>query len=101
MPITLAPTTLGNEAKLFAGEVTLDGSNPTNIDTGLRGIVAAEVTQKTAVAPGDDPSAFTVTYSESSGILSVHAWRNTGGTDPTLIASTNNTAVISVVAVGF
>lgn len=101
MPITLAPTTLGNEAKVFAGEVTLDGSNPTVIQTGLRGIVAAAVVQKTTSTPGDDPSGFTVDYSEASGALSIYAWKNTGGTDPTLVASTNSAAVISVVAVGF
>lgn len=101
MPLTLAPNSLGNDAKVFAGEVTLDGSNPTVIDTGLRGIVAASVVQKSTATPGDDPSGFTVNYSETSGVLSIYAWRNTGGTDPTLIASTNSAAVISVVAVGF
>jgi hypothetical protein len=101
MSIILAPTTLGNEAKVFAGAVTLDGSNPTVIETGLRGIVAAAVVQKSTATPGDDPSGFTVNYSDASGALSIYAWRNTSGTDPTLVASTNSAAVISVVAVGY
>ena len=101
MTLTLAPNNLGNDAKVFAGEVTLDGANPTVIDTGFRGIVAAAVVQKTASSPADDPSGFTVNYSEASGLLSIYAWKNTGGTDPTLVASTNSAAVISVVAVGY
>jgi hypothetical protein len=97
----IAPNSQPNEFKTFAGEVTLDGSNPTPIDTGMRGVVAAVVVQKSTATPGDDPSGFTVDYSAASGIVQVYAWKNTGGTDPTLVASTNNAAVVSVLAVGY
>ena len=88
--------------KLAQGEVTLDGSNPTSITTGLSTIVAAIASLKTAVAPGDDPSWLSVDYGGAvpAGRLDVHAWKNTGGTDPTLVASTNNAAVISWIAIG-
>lgn len=91
--------------RIAFGEVTLDGSNPTSVAaaaTGLATIVAATASLKTAVAPGDDPSWLTVDYGGAvpAGRLDIHAWKNTGGTDPTLVASTNNTAVISWVAVG-
>jgi len=84
--------------KIVGGEVTLDGSNPTPVTTGLTTIYAAFAIQKVAVTPGDDPSAFTVDY--TGGALSIYAWKNTGGTDPTLVASTNNAAVICWIAIG-
>jgi hypothetical protein len=88
--------------KLAQGEVTLDGSNPTSITTGLATIVAATASLKTATAPADDPSWTSVDYGGAvpAGRLDVHAWKNTGGTDPTLIASTNSTAVLSWIAIG-
>src|SRR5882724_7715321 len=48
--------------KLARGEVTLDGSNPTPVTTGLATVVAAVASFKTAVALGDDPNALTVDY---------------------------------------
>jgi hypothetical protein len=101
MPSTLAPNSAANELKVVSGEVTLDGSNPTPVDTGLRGIVSAVVIQKSTATPGDDPSGFTVNYGPTSGVLDIYAWKNTGGTDPTLVASTNNAAVVSYMAVGY
>jgi len=86
--------------KVARGTATLDGSNPTPVATGLTTIVAAVVTQKSAVTPGDDPSAFTVDYTGSDGTLNIYAWKNTGGTDPTLVASTNNAATVDWVAIG-
>jgi len=99
----IAPNSLANELKTFVGEVTLDGSNPTPVTTGLRKVLSAVVAHKTATAPGDDPTTFTVDYggSVADGVVNVYAWRNTGGTDPTLIASTNSTAVVVVHAVGY
>jgi hypothetical protein len=86
--------------KIARGEATLDGSNPTTAATGLTTIVSASVTLKTATAPGDDPSWLTCNYTGSDGNLDIYAWKNTGGTDPTLVASTNSTAVVSWIAVG-
>lgn len=81
--------------RCVGGEVTLDGSNPTPVYTGLNKIASASASLKSATAPGDDPSWLSVDYSGSDGTLNVYAWKNTGGTDPTLVASTNSSAVIS------
>lgn len=85
--------------RVARGEVTLDGSNPTPITTGLNTIVSATVTLKQATAPGDDPVGASVDYTGSDGTLNLYAWK-TDGTDPTLVASTNNSAVFCWVAVG-
>lgn len=85
--------------RVVGGEVTLDGSNPTPVTTGLDGIVSASAALKSSTAPGDDPSWLSVDY--TAGTLNVYAWKNTGGTDPTLVASTNNSAVVSWTAVGY
>lgn len=81
-----------------SGTVTLDGSNPTPVTTGLTTVVTGLVSMKSTATPGDDPVYFTVDY--SGGTLNVYAWKNTTGTDPTLVASTNNTVTIDWVAVG-
>lgn len=88
----------GNVLCIASGTVTLDGSNPTPVTTGLTTITAASVSLVSNAAPGDDPS--WLSYDVSGGTLNVYAWKNTGGTDPTLVASTNNTAVIGWIAVG-
>lgn len=87
----------GNACNVVAGEVTLDGSNPTTVATGLTTIAGASASIKKTTSPGDDPVALTVSY--SGGTLSIYAWK-TDGTDPTLVASTDNATVVSYVAVG-
>ena len=76
-----------------AGSTYLDGSNPTSVTTGLSALVACDVNFATATAPGDDPNSFTVDI-HTSGTLSIYAWKNTSGTDPTQTASTDATAQI-------
>lgn len=79
--------------RFVAGEVTLDGSNPTTVATGLTTIISGGASLKSATAPGDDPSWVSANYTGSDGNLDIYAWKNTGGTDPTLVASTNSSAV--------
>jgi hypothetical protein len=86
--------------KIARGTATLDGSNPTTVATGLTTIVTAVASLKSATAPGDDPSWLSVNYSGSDGNLDIYAWKNTGGTDPTLVASTNNAATVDWIAIG-
>lgn len=86
--------------KIARGTATLDGSNPTTVATGLTTIVAAVATLKSATTPGDDPSWVSVDYTGSDGNLNIYAWKNTGGTDPTLVASTNNAATFDWIAIG-
>lgn len=92
----------GSTLNMKSGEVTLDGSNPTSVTTGLSTIAGAVACIKNASAPGDDPVAVTVDYAGSvaAGQLDIYAWKNTGGTDPTLVASTNNSVVVSWIAFG-
>jgi hypothetical protein len=70
------------------GAAALDGTNPTPIATGLATIVAGFVQLRGTSAPGDNTSVLTVDYTGSDGTLNVYGWKNTGGTDPTLVAST-------------
>ena len=83
--------------KIASGTVTLDGTNPTPVTTGLTAVVSAVVSLKAAATPGDDPTSFSVGY--SGGTLNIYAYK-VDGTDPTLIASTNNAATVDWIAVG-
>lgn len=86
------------QLEIRAGTATLDGSNPTPVTTGLDTIIAATVSLKATSTPGDDPTTFSVGY--SGGTLNIYAYK-TDGTDPTLVASTNNTATVDWIAVGY
>ncbi|MGY3359752.1 hypothetical protein ACVWZK_006415 [Bradyrhizobium sp. GM0.4] len=81
------------------GAAALDGSNPTPIATGLTTIVAACVTLRGTAAPGDNTSVLTTDFTGSDGTLNVYAWKNTTGTDPTLVASTG-TETFDWIAIG-
>ncbi len=74
--------------KLARGTAALDGTNPTPVATGLATIVSAVVQLRGASTPGDGTSVLTTDYTGSDGTLNVYGWKNTSGTDPTLVAST-------------
>lgn len=95
----LYPTAKAGRYMAVGGTVTLDGSNPTPVNTGLRKIVAATATIHGTATPGDDPVQVTVSWPASGGTLDIYAWA-TNGTDPTMVASTNNTRVIAWMAIG-
>lgn len=88
--------------KIARGEATLDGSNPTPITTGLATVVAAIAVLKTAVAPGVGTTTITVDYGGgvTAGELDIHAWKPTSSGNPTLIASTDSSSVVSWIAIG-
>jgi len=86
--------------RFVGGEVTLDGSNPTSVVTGLTKVLGAVASLKSATAPGDDPSWLSVNYAGTDAQLDIYAWKNTGGSDPTLVASTNSSAVVTWTAWG-
>lgn len=100
--LATAPAAVAAGYKIARGEATLDGANPTSVTTGLATVVSATVSLKSATTPGDDPSWLSVDYGGgvTAGQLDIYAWKNTGGTDPTLVASTNNAAVVSWIAIG-
>jgi len=72
--------------KIARGEAALDGGNPTPVATGLTTVVAFVATLKGTAAPGDSTSVLTADISGAT--VSVYAWKNTSGSDPTLVAST-------------
>lgn len=84
--------------KFAAGSTALDGSNPTPVTTGLTTVSYFVPVLQGTSAPGDSTSVLTV-GAKSGGSVDVYAWKNTGGTDPTLVASTG-TESFDWIAVG-
>lgn len=82
----VAGTASGYLIARSAAPVSLDGSNPTSVAHGLGTCVAAFVQLVGSSAPGDNTSVLTCVINGSN--IDVYAWKNTGGTDPTLQAST-------------
>lgn len=96
---TVAPEKKASNLRMVAGEIALDGSNPTPVATGLNTILGAVVTLKDdGSAPGVGTSQFT--YAVSGGTLNIYAWKVTGSGDATLIASTG-TETVGYVAIGY
>ena len=85
--------------KLARGSTALGGSNPTTVVTGLATVVAFVCSLDGAVAPGDNTSVLTSHNNATPGSVDVYAWKNTGGTDPTLVASTG-TETFNWIAIG-
>lgn len=86
--------------KLARGSSAFDGSNPTTIATGLASVTSFVATLRGASAPGDNTSVLTVNDNATAGSIDVYAWKNTGGTDPTLVASTG-TETFDWIAIGY
>lgn len=84
--LATAPAGVAAGYKIARGEAALDGSNPTPIVTGLTTCIAAIACLKGSAAPGDNTSVLTTLIGTAD--FDVYAWKNTGGTDPTLVAST-------------
>lgn len=84
--------------KLVFGTVVLDGSNPSTIPLAQFGnsCLGGVVSIQGSVALGDDPNAVTCLASGTG--LDVYGWKNTSGTDPTQVASTDNARVVDFVA---
>ena len=83
---------LGHDFKISAGEVALDGSNPTVVNTKLSTIVGVLITLKDdGASPGILASVFT--YDVSGGTLNMHAWKVTSTSVTTLIADTGTNTV--------
>ncbi len=102
--VTIGSTSIGwhgmNNQVLITGTVVLDGGNPTPIALSAycTAVLGAVVSMDGSVAPGDDPSL--ITHAISGTTVNVYAWKNTGGTDPTLVASTDNARLVHFFAIG-
>lgn len=88
------------QQRILGGTVVLDGSNPTPVALAsyLREIKGAVVSMEGASAPADDPSMLSSAVTGTT--LNIYAWKNTGGTDPTLVASTDNARLVNWLAWG-
>lgn len=86
--------------RLIAGSIQLDGGNPSPINLGayFRAVKGAVVSYRGSAAQGVDPT--TVTCVVSGTTVNVYGWKVTSNANPTLIASTDNTNVVSFVAWG-
>jgi hypothetical protein len=96
--VTLSPDTKSQNYKTVVGEVALDGSNPTPVQTGLRVIVGVTLSIKKTSAPGVGTSV--VTYNTVGGLLNLYGWKVTSNSDPTLVAS-DGTEVVGYTAIGY
>lgn len=99
-PTIVGDSMLNSGLRMVYGTVTLDGSNPTNVDLSayLSGAMFALAAMDGTGAPGDDPNY--VTQNVSGTTLNIYAWKNTNSTDPTYVASTDSSRVIGFFAVG-
>lgn len=89
--------------RIVTGKVVLDGTNPTPVALAayMKQCLGGVVSIEGSAAPGDDPNLVTCLPDASTlSTLNVYAWKNTSGTDPTQVASTDNARVISFVAWG-
>ena len=85
--VSIDPNKKIDENHVVAGEVTLDGSNPTDVTiVGMSAITGVSLALKGTSAPGVGTSV--LSYSISGNVLSVYAWKPTSSSDPTLVAST-------------
>lgn len=101
MAVVKRAESISNSVKVYAGEGVLDGSNPTPITTPFRKVIGVALTLQGSSAPGDNTSVLTYELPAATpNIFNVYAWKNTGGTDPTLVASTG-TETFSFVAYGY
>ena len=88
--------------KIVSGEIALDGSNPTDIATGLKVVTGGFVCRKDPTAPGAGPHNLSVDFGGSvpAGTLRAYAWQATATADTAEIASTS-TDTVSWIAVGY
>lgn len=93
MPVVIAPEVRSNNLKVVAGEMALDGSNPTPLDLSgyLKSIVAVVVGNKGADAPAGDEQ---VTYNVSGTTINFYAWTNAG-------AGSTITETFSYIVIGY
>lgn len=89
--LATAPAAVAAGYKIARGETALDGSNPTDIATGLTTIVACAATIKATATPGVSTSV--ITYGSSGATLSLYGWKVTNSSTTTMIASTGTDTI--------
>ena len=83
-----------------SGRVTLDGSNPSSAQTGLKTLTSCIVTLNTAVAPGLKYTLFTVQFTPTAGRIDIYAWKPTSSSVTTLVASTDTGEQVNYICTG-
>jgi len=90
---------VGTGYKIARGQVTLDGSNPTQASHGLTTVAACTLTNnRTSAMSSGEPTVLTYATAATS-TLNVYAWYF-GATISSVTASTDSTDVISWMCVG-
>ena len=79
-----------------AGLVTLDGSNPTSVTTGLSALAGCSANLDIGTTPGLGPITLTIIRTAVAGRLDIYAWNATSTSNPTLVASTSGLAATYV-----
>jgi len=102
VPVANPLASTSTSKKMVAGTVTLGGSNPTAVATGLTAVTSAVACIQDASTPGLDPVILTVDFGGgvAAGTVNIYAWKFTSSGNPTLIASTNNAIVVTWFAFG-
>ena len=95
--VTVSPT---SGLKVVGGSVPFDGSNPSSVATGLATLTGCSLTIMRSAAPGLDPFQLTMLLTATAGQLDVYVWKANSSSDPTLVASTNNSNSASYVCTG-
>ena len=93
---------IGHGVILDFAVVTLDGANPTSFQfTNMVKLLGVGAVLLGSSAPGLDPASVTAAIDgTNANQANVYAWKFTSSTNPTLIASTNNTAQVLIIALG-
>ena len=99
----MAVIALGNGVhRLAFGTVTLDGSNPTNVTTGLASVIACGANPRLAAANAvGAANVNNVVFSAASGgTIDLRAYNTTATGDAAQVASTNSAVVCDWWAIG-
>lgn len=95
---TIRPGKKNTNTGIHAGEIALDGSNPTAITTPFSTVTGVAVCLQDATAPGVGTSV--ISYAISGSTVNIYAWKPTTADNTTLAASTG-TETVGFVITGY
>lgn len=81
------------------GTATVGVSGSVSVTTNLSSNVTCVLTLD-RVSPGDDPVMVTGLWTTGSSTLDILVWKNTSGTDPTLVPSTVGSVTVGYICAG-
>lgn len=81
------------------GTATLSAAGYASVTTNLSSVVTCSL-GLVSTAPGDDPVMVTGLWTAGAATLELFGWKNTGGTDPTLIRSTTASVKVGYICAG-